>query len=39
VAASFNPPAGYTRYDTMQNMVQTEMMKKMGGGLGLPNGH
>jgi hypothetical protein len=21
VAASFNPPAGYTRYDTMQNMV------------------
>jgi hypothetical protein len=35
-ASSFNPPAGYTRYDNVQTMMQTEMMKKMGGGLGLP---
>ena len=34
----FEPPAGYTRYDNMQTMMQTEMMKKMGGGLGLPPG-
>jgi hypothetical protein len=32
----FEPPAGYARYDNMQTMMQTEMMKKMGGGLGLP---
>jgi hypothetical protein len=38
-ADSFEPPAGYTRYDDMQTMVQTEMMKKMGGGLSLPTGH
>lgn len=33
----FIPPTGYTRYDNMQTMVQTEMMKKMGGGLSLPH--
>ena len=38
-ASSFVPPAGYTRYDDMQTMMQTEMIKKMGGGLGLPAGH
>lgn len=37
-AASFAAPAGYTRYDNMQTMMQTEVMKKMGGGLGLPPG-
>jgi len=37
-AASFVPPAGYTRYDNMQTMVQTEMMKKIGGGLSPPTG-
>jgi hypothetical protein len=36
-ASSFVPPAGYTRYDNMQTMMETEMMKKMGGGLGLPH--
>jgi hypothetical protein len=36
-AASFVPPAGYTRYDNMQTMMQAEMMKKMGGGSGLPH--
>jgi len=34
----FEPPAGYARYDNVQTMMQTEMMKKMGGGLGLPPG-
>ncbi len=34
----FEAPAGYTRYDNMQTMMQTEMMKKMGGGMGLPPG-
>jgi len=29
----FDPPAGYARYDNMQTMMQTEMMKKIGGGL------
>jgi hypothetical protein len=37
-ASLFEPPAGYTRYDNVQTMMQTEMMKKMGGGLGLPPG-
>jgi hypothetical protein len=32
----FDPPAGFTRYDNVQIMMQTEIMKKMGGGLGLP---
>jgi hypothetical protein len=34
----FDPPAGYTRYDNVQAMMQTEIMKKMGGGLGLSPG-
>jgi hypothetical protein len=33
-ASQFDVPAGYTRYDSMQTMMQTEMMKKMGGGAG-----
>ena len=37
-ASAFEVPAGYTRYDNMQTMMQTEMMKKMGGGLGMPPG-
>jgi len=37
-AGSFEPPAGLTKYDDMQTMMQTEMMKKMGGGRGLPPG-
>jgi hypothetical protein len=35
-ANSFEPPAGLTKYDSLQTMMQTEMMKKMGGGAGLP---
>jgi hypothetical protein len=30
-AGSFEPPADFTKYDNMQVMMQTEMMKKMGG--------
>jgi hypothetical protein len=37
-ASAFEVPAGYTRYDDLQTMMQTEMMKKMGGGMGMP-GH
>ena len=33
-AADFELPAGYTSYDNMQTMMQTEVMKKMGGGAG-----
>jgi hypothetical protein len=32
----FVPPAGYTAYNDVQTMMQTEMMKKVGGGAGLP---
>lgn len=37
-ASAFEVPAGYTRYSNMQTMMQTEMMKKMGGGMGMPPG-
>jgi hypothetical protein len=30
--ANFEIPDGFTKYDNMQTMMQTEMMKKMGGG-------
>ena len=35
-ASLFDPPAGFTKYDNMQQMMQTEMMKRMGGGTGMP---
>jgi hypothetical protein len=35
-AGSFEPPSGLTKYASVQTMMQTEMMKKMGGGLGMP---
>jgi outer membrane lipoprotein-sorting protein len=35
-ASLFNPPTGFTKYDSMQEMMQSVMMKKMGGGMGLP---
>jgi Domain of unknown function (DUF4412) len=38
-AALFNPPASYTKYDNLQTMMQTEMMKKMGGRMGVPVNH
>lgn len=38
-ASEFDLPANYTRYESIQTMMQTEMMKKLGGGLGMPPGH
>jgi hypothetical protein len=38
-ATLFNPPSGYTKYDDAQTMMQTEMMKKMGGGMTPPVQH
>ena len=42
-ASAFDLPAGYTRYDNMQTMMQAEILKKMGGGagagFGAPPGH
>jgi hypothetical protein len=35
-ASLFEPPAGYTRYENMQTMMQLEMMKHMGGGIAMP---
>jgi hypothetical protein len=37
-ASLFNPPSDYTKYDSMQAMMQAVMMKQMGGGGGLPSG-
>ncbi len=38
-ASLFEPPLGYRVYTDPQAMVQTEMMKKMGGGTAMPPGH
>ncbi|MEI9961256.1 MAG: DUF4412 domain-containing protein [Limisphaerales bacterium] len=35
-ASQFEAPTDYKRYDNMQTMLQTEMMKRMGGGMGMP---
>jgi hypothetical protein len=35
-ASLFDPPSSFTRYTSVQSMMQQEMMKKMGGGQGLP---
>ena len=37
-ASSFSPPTGYTKYDSVPEMMQSVMMKKLGGGMGLPQG-
>jgi len=37
-AAQFEPPAGFKKYDNMMTMMQQEMMKRMGGGMGMPPG-
>ena len=33
-ATSFDPPADYKKYDSIQTMMQEVMMKQMGGGMG-----
>jgi len=35
-ASLFDPPAGFKKYDSMQELMQQEMMKRMGGGMGMP---
>jgi hypothetical protein len=35
-ASLFDPPANFTKYDNVQTMMQQEMMKRMGGGMGMP---
>ena len=35
-ASLFDPPADFKKYDSMQQMMQQEMMKRMGGGMGMP---
>jgi hypothetical protein len=35
-ASLFDPPSGYTKYDSVPAMMQAEMMKKRGGGAGAP---
>jgi hypothetical protein len=37
-AAQFDPPADFKKYDSMMAMMQQEMMKRMGGGRGMPPG-
>ena len=39
-ATLFDPPAGFNKYDNVQQLMQQEMMKRMGGGTGMPpTGH
>jgi hypothetical protein len=35
-ASLFDPPAGFKKYDNIQQLMQQEMMKRMGGGMGMP---
>jgi hypothetical protein len=35
-ASLFDPPSGYTKYDSVQSMMMQQVMKQMGGGMGLP---
>ena len=35
-AGQFDPPADFKKYDSMMAMMQQEMMKRLGGGVGLP---
>jgi hypothetical protein len=38
-ASQFELPSDYKKYDTMAAMMQAEMMKRMGGGMGMPPQH
>ena len=35
-ASLFDPPADFKKYDNIQQLMQQEMMKRMGGGMGMP---
>jgi hypothetical protein len=35
-ASLFEPPSDFTKYDSMQAMIQQQTMKRIGGGMGFP---
>ena len=35
-ASLFEPPSGYTKYDSIQSMMLQQAIKQMGGGMGFP---
>jgi hypothetical protein len=35
--SQFDPPTDFKKYDSMMSLMQEEMMKKMGGGMNMPN--
>jgi hypothetical protein len=35
-ASLFDPPTDFTKYDNIRQLMQQEMMKRMGGGMGMP---
>lgn len=35
-ASLFDPPSDFKKYDSMQSLMMQEMMKRMGGGAGMP---
>jgi hypothetical protein len=35
-ASLFEPPSGYTKYDSLQTMMLQQVMKQMGGNTGSP---
>jgi len=35
-ASLFDPPADFKKYDNVQQLMQQEMMKRMGGGMDMP---
>ena len=38
-AAQFEPPSDFKKYDSVMSLMQQEMMKRMGGGMGAPPQH
>ena len=38
-SALFDAPQSYKKYDNQMSLMQQEMMKRMGGGAGMPPGH
>jgi hypothetical protein len=37
-ATSFNPPSDYQKYDDQMELMRDQVMKRMGGGMGMPPG-
>ena len=38
-ASLFSPPSDYKKYDNQMDLMREQMMKRMGGGAGMPQGH